>query len=143
MHVRVAGVLLKGLNLLLVKHHKGGRDYWLLPGGRIAVGEYSAQALKREFLEELKIDVEVGELLFVVEAVSSASEHIIQPTFLVEAKSLECMGRGKDERVADFGFFNHDDLKKLIIYPDIRDELSEFILTGKVKNRYLFKRWID
>lgn len=143
MHVRIAGVLLKDLTLLLVKHHKEGRDYWLLPGGRIAAGEYSTRALKREFLEELNIAVEVNELLFVVEAISSANEHIIQPTFLVEAKSLECIGRGKDERVVDFGFFNHDDLKKLIIYPDISDELSEFILTGKVKNRYLFKRWID
>ncbi|MGQ9616515.1 MAG: NUDIX domain-containing protein [Spirochaetota bacterium] len=143
MHVRVAGILLKGSTLLMVKHNKCGRDYWLLPGGRIATGEYSARALKREFLEELQLEVDVGELLFVVETVFSVDKHIIQPTFLVEAKSLKYMGRGKDERVVDFGFFNHDDLRKLIIYPDIGEELREFILNGKVKNRYLLKKWID
>ncbi len=36
------------------------RDEWELPGGRISLGESSAECLAREILEELAIEVRVG-----------------------------------------------------------------------------------
>lgn len=38
---------------------------WEMPGGKIEHGENSDSALRREWLEELQIDVEVGELITV------------------------------------------------------------------------------
>ncbi|MCW3480079.1 NUDIX domain-containing protein [Neisseriaceae bacterium JH1-16] len=35
------------------------RDEWELPGGRIEIGETSAECLSREFFEELAVEVEV------------------------------------------------------------------------------------
>lgn len=40
-----------------------GRDDWELPGGRIEVGETSADCLAREFAEELGLTVDVDSCL--------------------------------------------------------------------------------
>jgi len=67
MRVRAAGLGIIGSAVLVVKHRKDGRSYWLLPGGGIRVGESAKTALQREIREELNISVVVGDLLFVVE----------------------------------------------------------------------------
>ena len=55
--LRVAAFILNSKNeLLLVKHEKNGRSYWLLPGGGVEFGESLKQALKRELKEELSIE---------------------------------------------------------------------------------------
>ena len=47
-----------GGRVLLVKNP---RDEWELPGGRIEKGEDHAEALSREFVEELAVNVAVGQ----------------------------------------------------------------------------------
>jgi 8-oxo-dGTP pyrophosphatase MutT (NUDIX family) len=53
----IKGVLLVNDRVLLVKNPRGE---WELPGGRADAGEDHAQALAREFAEELAIQIEVG-----------------------------------------------------------------------------------
>ncbi|MGH7489221.1 MAG: NUDIX domain-containing protein, partial [bacterium] len=55
--VSVKGVLLLEGHVVLVKN---ARDEWELPGGRPDAGEEHAQALTREFFEELSLNVAVG-----------------------------------------------------------------------------------
>lgn len=53
--------------VLLAKHALRVRTPWGLPGGFVERGEHPAQALAREFLEELHFGVEVRELLCCVD----------------------------------------------------------------------------
>lgn len=53
--ISVKGVLLVDGKVLLLRNE---RDEWELPGGRMDAGETHAQALVREFREELQIEVE-------------------------------------------------------------------------------------
>jgi 8-oxo-dGTP pyrophosphatase MutT (NUDIX family) len=52
----IKGVLLVGNRVLLVKNQ---REEWELPGGRAEVDEDHAQALSREFAEELSLNVRI------------------------------------------------------------------------------------
>jgi 8-oxo-dGTP pyrophosphatase MutT (NUDIX family) len=60
---RVRGVIKKDEQLFLVQHV--GYSTWCLPGGGIDSGEGLEQALKREIMEELGVEAQVGKLLVV------------------------------------------------------------------------------
>jgi ADP-ribose pyrophosphatase YjhB (NUDIX family) len=143
MRVRVAGLYIKDSSVLLVEHLKKGKSYWLLPGGGIRLGERATVALDRELKEELSIAAIVGDLLFVVETLSSNGAHIIQPTFMIGFDSFDNIKVGKDKRVIAYDLFNIDDIEEITIYPDIKEEIAYFIKHKSVKKRYIYKKWVE
>lgn len=55
----VTGVVIKNGKVLLARHTYGsGKDMLIIPGGYVNFGETPQEALKREFMEETKIEVE-------------------------------------------------------------------------------------
>lgn len=62
---RACGVVIWDGHVLL--HRIKGDVFWSLPGGRIESGEWSGEAIQREFFEELRVQVKVGPLLWVIE----------------------------------------------------------------------------
>lgn len=64
-NVRVYGVLINERQEVLVSDEKiRGKNYTKFPGGGLEFGEGTRDCLKREFLEELNLNVEVGEHLY-------------------------------------------------------------------------------
>ena len=58
--IRVYGILLNEFNeVLLSDEHILGGDYTKLPGGGLEFGEGTVEAVKREFMEELGVQIEV------------------------------------------------------------------------------------
>lgn len=63
---RAAAIVLREDGRVLL--HRPERDaFWALPGGAIEPGESAAQAIAREFQEELDTSIALGDLAFVVE----------------------------------------------------------------------------
>jgi ADP-ribose pyrophosphatase YjhB (NUDIX family) len=58
-------VIVDGGRVLL--HRAEFEDFWSLPGGRVEMLEDSREALRREMLEELGEEVEIGRLLWIGE----------------------------------------------------------------------------
>ncbi|UII32628.1 NUDIX hydrolase [Fulvivirga ulvae] len=67
--VRVCGICIKNNDLLLVKHSGLNEEeaLWIPPGGGVEPGETAEVALKREFMEETGLEVDVREFLFINE----------------------------------------------------------------------------
>lgn len=82
LRIRVNGILIEDDHLLMVMHEMGnGKILWSVPGGGMHFGCNAAENLKREFLEETHLTVDVGRYLFVHEYLSPplhAMEHFFE-----------------------------------------------------------------
>lgn len=58
--IRVYGLLIANNKVLLVNEQAGTRGYTKFPGGGMELGEGTRDCLRREFMEELGIDISVG-----------------------------------------------------------------------------------
>ena len=64
----VAAVIVEDNRIFATQRGYGPyKDWWEFPGGKIEQGESAEEALKREILEELDTEIEVGDRLSVIE----------------------------------------------------------------------------
>lgn len=84
LRVRVCGICFENGKVLLVNHQaiNDYGDFWGPPGGGMDFGESAEETLKREFLEETGIQVEISRFLFVHEYLSPPL-HAIELIFQV------------------------------------------------------------
>src|SRR4051812_21051187 len=81
----VAAVLERDGNYLITQRRAAAvlPLMWEFPGGRVEAGETDQQALKRELLHRLGVDIDVGKL---ISFVSHPYEHYVVDLFLYECK---------------------------------------------------------
>ena len=138
--VRVSGILLDQDKILLIAHKKNNDVYWLLPGGGVDYGESLLEALEREFIEELNILINVGELVLVSDSIDpSGNRHIVNICFLCSHKKGEFL-LGDDERLHDYRFFDKGELGGVKIFPPINNDLL-MIMNGEKNKKYIGKLW--
>jgi nucleoside triphosphatase len=85
--------------ILLTKSHKWF-DKYTLPGGHIEVGETMKEAVAREVKEEVGLDVEVAEMLFIQEAIFAVEfwkrKHFIFFDFLCKSREQQVKLDGRE-----------------------------------------------
>lgn len=136
--IRVSGILMKEDKILFVQHRKKGEEYYLLPGGGVDFGETFETALKREFMEEVNLEIEVKNLCLISEGIDPKGEkHIVSMVFLVEYLSGE-LKLPEEERIIGAQYLDKTSIENNIVYPNIKNEL----LKGDFdKIRYLGNIW--
>lgn len=61
---RATAIIIENNNILLIKRVKPNTEYYVFPGGGVEKGETLEEALKREVIEELNLDVKQYKLMF-------------------------------------------------------------------------------
>jgi len=68
-------VIVQNNKVLVIKKEDKEGFYYILPGGGQEHGETLHQALKRECIEEIGVDVEIGDMIFLREYIGKNHEH--------------------------------------------------------------------
>lgn len=80
--VAVRAIIVKDGQLLCVrqKHYEGGiisdTNFWCTPGGGVNDGEALVPALRREIIEELGPEPEIGQLIYIQQFTHNSTEHL-------------------------------------------------------------------
>lgn len=124
---RVAGVLIHENRLLVMTDERS--PYYYLPGGRVSMNEESTMAIKREIKEELDVEVEATQLLwivenFFVEQQSQEQFHEIGMYYLLQLTEEDILKRGQGFIMNEGGYkklsflwLPLEKIKHLNIYP--------------------------
>ncbi len=139
--VRVAGLVIRNDEILLIAHKKGNNVYWLLPGGGVEYRESLDEALKREFLEELGLEVSVGDIAMIADSIEpNGKRHIINIVFWCTLIS-ETIQLGNDAILYDYTFKPINELGSIVMYPPLNDYIQQ-ILHNNNERIYKGSLWI-
>lgn len=120
----IAGLAERSGRYFLAKRKPGGDlgHKWELPGGKLEVGESPYQAMTREWMEELELHVEVGDILGKGTFSHKGKE------FLLEMYSVSFDDEPKvlHEHV-ETGWFTADEVDKLDLAGSDRIVLSAYL----------------
>jgi 8-oxo-dGTP diphosphatase len=136
-------VVINDNNILLVRHRKGSRQYWVLPGGRLEYGETFYECAVRELKEETGLDVQVERFLFLSEAIApDRSRHIVN--IYLQAKVIGgTMKVGNEPVLAGVDFIPLAELERLTLFPPIGNNILESLPEGfKPGIEYLGNLWV-
>ena len=134
--IRVSAILSWRDQVLLCRHEKEERSYWLLPGGGVNAGESLVHALRRELAEgigivserdELPVEGPVESVDYISPARTVAGKHVVHIIFAgdLTGKSLDSV-TSKDAAVRGHRLFAREELEGIVLHPPIQRFLSRW-----------------
>ena len=123
--IRVGVLIWRDGEVLLVRHEKGGRSYWLVPGGGLDPGETMLEAGAREVLEETGYSVEMGRLHLICEAIDPkpGGRHIVNVVYAGTVRGGTLTVGVDDKSLRDAQWHPLEALETFEMYPPIGADL--------------------
>ncbi|QEY65341.1 NUDIX hydrolase [Metapseudomonas lalkuanensis] len=145
--IRAAGLLVRDGRILLVRHEVGEDTYWIPPGGGFesVKDESTRDTVRREFMEETGLAVDVGPLVYVREFAEPAMGRFHMELFYRidawrgELSLANLSGLGGDEfDIKELAWISRDELAALPFYPaELLDDVWERVAAEEVVIRHL------
>ncbi len=128
--VRAAAFIERDGSVLLVRQSKGPATYWLLPGGRVDLGESLAGTVIRELQEELGVHVSLRTpplgLIESIPPTPGSGKHGIMIIFAADLAPGE-EPRPADPAVQECRWATAGELPELKLHPPIQDILAGWL----------------
>lgn len=140
---RVSVIVVQDDKILLVKHRKGNRQYWVLPGGRLEYGETFFECAVREIKEETGLEVEVERFVFLSEAIAPDRMHHIVNIYIKAKVVGGIMKLGNEPVLAGVDFIPVADLERITLFPPIGRVIADALPSGFQNGiEYLGNLWV-
>ncbi len=137
MRCRPALVLIENNHLLVMKYQYGDQYIYNLPGGNPDPGELLCETIARECMEELGIDVEVGDML-VMGQVSGSEQRDDVLHILFEGELLAGIPELQvgETSATEVLWMPIEQILNVIMYPNVGEHLLDLIMTQQ-KGKYI------
>jgi ADP-ribose pyrophosphatase YjhB (NUDIX family) len=123
--IRVSAVLRWRDSLLLCRHEKHGREYWLLPGGGVHSGESLVQELGLD--SQMPFEGPVAIVDSIAPARTITTKHVVHIIFAADltGRSLEAVS-SEDAAVQGHRLFTTVELDEVVLHPPIQRFLGRW-----------------
>ncbi len=121
-----------------IRIRDAGEEWYIMPGGGMEAEETLEEAVRREVLEELGLEVECGELLFVIEGVHGEAFHRVDLVFecRIVSEAPEAAAH-RDTNQVGVDWLDISSLNKQPLYPSrLRRQIMNYY-EGKLHRVYL------
>ncbi|MFA4998748.1 MAG: NUDIX domain-containing protein [Candidatus Paceibacterota bacterium] len=126
-YIVVAALIEKDGKFLLEREViESGKEYWLIPGGKVEYGETLTEALEREIKEETNLDIEVKEFIDFQEAIHvKYNYHTVIFFYRATTKSEKII---LEDGILEAKFFTKEEIKSL----NMPDSNENFLKRNKI-----------
>lgn len=131
-------LIIKDDKMLAIKISDGKEEWYIMPGGGQDVEELLPEAVCREVAEELGLQVEVKDLVFVIEGMQGENFHRVDLVFLCEYKGeMENATLHSDTNQVGYDWLDIKTLNTTPLYPSkLRRQIMN-LHEGKAYKVYL------
>ena len=132
--MRSSALIIEDDAVLLIEFKDENGVHYNLPGGGVEAGESLIEAMEREAREEASVEVEVGEAVLIYEYAPHlnnekyGSIHSVTTIFecsIRDGKAVQ-MPAVPDKNQTAVKWVSLNDLHKVILYPNIRDQIINY-----------------
>lgn len=142
--IRVAAVIPREDEVLLVRHRKGARAYWMLPGGGLDFGETFEACARRELLEETGFEVAIERMLYLSEAICPRGTRHVVNLFMLGKLEGGTLQVPVGDIIDEVAFVPIRQLHEITLYPAIAATLQASHASGYTEAiQNLGSFWLD
>lgn len=117
----------KAGKVLLVQDPRGGDDVWELPGGRMNVDEEPRAAVAREFREEMGVDIDVHEVVYMQQFIQgSEGKRAFVIVYRATLADPDASFRLATDEVSKVGWFTAAEVADVTLYATYKAALEHY-----------------
>jgi ADP-ribose pyrophosphatase YjhB (NUDIX family) len=136
MKTRPSAIIIADNKLLTLKYNYSGNLLYAIPGGNLEFGEKLEVALKRELEEEIGLEIEVQDLLFLAE-VHQPNKDTLHCVFNAKIVSGKPVLNPKETTALQICWLPIENIEEYNLYPNIKTQIKEYFVEGKDHHVFL------